>query len=56
MLAARRDTGAPQRGLRLERKLAPSRFQDSPRFTLACHKWMYDELDEARNVLKAFAA
>jgi DNA-binding CsgD family transcriptional regulator len=48
--------GLLERGLRLERDLAPSRFQDSPRFTLACHKWMYDELDEARTMLEAFAA
>src|SRR3954447_7262306 len=48
--------GLLERGLRLERKLAQSRFQDSPRFTLACHKWMYDELDEARSMLEAFAA
>jgi DNA-binding CsgD family transcriptional regulator len=48
--------GLLERGVALERELAPSRFQDSPRFTLACHKWMYDELDDARAMLEAFGA
>ena len=56
--AARLDPtpGLLQRGVELERRLAgPSRFQDSPQFTLASHLWTHDGLETARGMLMEFA-
>jgi DNA-binding CsgD family transcriptional regulator len=52
-----RTPGMLERGMELEGRLgAPTRFQDSPRFTFACQCWQADRLDLAAEILEDFAA